>query len=102
MADAVVTTAVDEVDGAKLAELDGLEAFGVENGHLDLLCVEVILVPFKTHHHNQPVVAVIAAMERSFDIGNSYIGIVCLPLNIISDVLHQISRMIDQLEKLLL
>ena len=60
LAYAVVATAVDEVEGTELAELNGFKALGVENSFFDLLHINVILVALQAHHHNQPVVAVIA------------------------------------------
>jgi hypothetical protein len=47
----MVTTAINEVAGIELAELDRFEALGVENGFFDLLHIIVILVPFQTHQH---------------------------------------------------
>lgn len=70
MADAVVAATVDEVEGAELAELDGLEALGVENGFFYLLHIKVVFVTFQTHHHIQPVVAVIAWMGCTLDVRN--------------------------------
>ena len=98
----MVAAAVDEVDGAEPAELDGLEALGVENGFFYLLHIKVVFVPFQTHQHLEPIQAVIAWMGCTLDVSNSHIGIVGLALHIISDVFHQISRMIDRLEILLL
>ena len=76
LADTMVAATVDEVDGAELAELDGLEALGVEYGFFYLLHIKVIFVTVQAHHHNQPVVAVIAWMGCALDVRNPYIGIV--------------------------
>ena len=102
LAYAMVATAVDEVEGTELAEPNGFEAFGIENSFFDFLHINVILVALHAHHHNQPIVAVIARMSRALDVSNSHIGIVSFALHIIGDVLHKISRMIDRFEVFLL
>ena len=102
LANAVIASTVYEVDRTELTELDGFEAFGIENGFFDLLHIEVILMPFQAHQHLHPVQAVVTWMKRSFDVSNSDIILISLALRIIVDVIHKISWMIDRLEVFLL
>lgn len=76
------------------------KALGVTNRLNNRFKIRVFLVPVQVHHHHQPVFSIVTGMCGSFDKGNSNVGFVGIPSRIVGYMLHQIRRMINQLEVL--